>query len=185
MSLCCDVRQCDADDLVEYNVADASPVEKDVKASYLERYIHSEIYKRFPAMNSVVRSHYSDVLPYCVSAGFIYSKVCSAIPSQIGGAPTEPLYNLDHAVILMQGHGFTMVAHGIGEVVYQVTYTKGAAGKQMAALTVRNAYFGGTVESKVGVEGGGRIKQGRLKMEGEIIYLNDKEAIDAWESNRQ
>jgi len=57
----------DADDLVEYNVADASPVEKDVKSSYLERYIHSEIYKRFPAVNSVVRSHYSDVLPYCVS----------------------------------------------------------------------------------------------------------------------
>jgi hypothetical protein len=26
----------DADDFVEYNVADASPVEKDVKASYLE-----------------------------------------------------------------------------------------------------------------------------------------------------
>lgn len=35
------------------------------------------------------------------------------------------------------------------------------------------------------VEGGGKIKRGKLKMEGEISYLNDKEAIDAWESNRQ
>jgi len=84
----------------------------------------------------------------------------------------------------MQGHGFTMVARGIEEAVYQATYTKEAAKKQMAALTVHNAYFGDTIESKVDVEGGGRIKRGKLKMEGEISYLNNKEAIDAWESNR-
>jgi ribulose-5-phosphate 4-epimerase/fuculose-1-phosphate aldolase len=55
------------DDLVEYNVEGSTPIEKDAKPGYLERYIHSEIYKRFPAINSVVHSHCSDVLPYCVS----------------------------------------------------------------------------------------------------------------------
>jgi len=55
------------DDLIEYNVEDASPVEKDAKPGYVERFIHSEIYKRFPTINSVVHSHCSDVLPYCVS----------------------------------------------------------------------------------------------------------------------
>jgi len=55
------------EDLIEYNVEDASPVEKDAKEGYLERHIHSEIYKRFPAINSVVHSHCIDVLPYTVS----------------------------------------------------------------------------------------------------------------------
>ena len=55
------------DDLVEYNVDGAEAVEKDARPGYLERHIHSEIYKRFPAINSVVHSHAGDVLPYCVS----------------------------------------------------------------------------------------------------------------------
>ena len=78
-----------------------------------------------------------------------------------------------------------MVTYGIEEAVYQTTYTKEAAKKQMVALMVHNAYFGDTIESKVDVEGGGRIKRGKLKMEGEISYLNDKEVMDAWESDRQ
>lgn len=55
------------EDLVEYHVDSAEAVEKDAKPGYLERYIHSEIYKRFPAINSVVHSHARDVLPYCTS----------------------------------------------------------------------------------------------------------------------
>ena len=55
------------EDLVEYNVDGAEAVEKDPKPGYLERHIHSEIYKRFPAINSVVHSHAGDVLPYCIS----------------------------------------------------------------------------------------------------------------------
>lgn len=35
------------EDLVEYKVEDASPVEKGAKKGYLERHIHSELYKRF------------------------------------------------------------------------------------------------------------------------------------------
>ena len=35
------------EDLVEYKVEDASEVEKNAKKGYLERHIHSEIYKRF------------------------------------------------------------------------------------------------------------------------------------------
>ena len=36
----------------------------------------------------------------------------SALPSQIGGSQ-EPDNEPNHAVVLMQGHGFTTVAHGI------------------------------------------------------------------------
>ncbi|OCK81718.1 hypothetical protein K432DRAFT_433966 [Lepidopterella palustris CBS 459.81] len=227
------------DDLTEYNIEDATPVEKDAKPGYLERYLHSEIYKRFPTVNSVVHSHCSDVLPYCVSgvplratghmagflgttvpvwdisshypsgskhdllvrditvaaslsatfkpatsAGFLYSKMRSALPSQIGGS-SEPSHEPDHFVVLMQGHGFTTVAHGIEEAVYQAIYTKEAAKTQTAALTIHNAYFGGTFEGKVDVEGGGKIKQGKVKSEGELKYLSDREAADTWETNRR
>lgn len=226
------------EDLVEYKVDDASEVEKDAKPGYIERYIHSEIYKRFPAVNSVIHSHCSDVLPYCISAvplkatihmagflgtnvpvwdvsshypsgskhdllvrntqlgaslsatfkpatsaGFIYSKFRSALPSQIGGSQEldkEP----NHSVVLMRNHGFTTVARGIEEAVYQAIYTKENAKAQTAALTIRNAHFGHVVEGKVDVEGGGKIKSAKVKAEGDLQYLNDKEAHEAWEANQ-
>ena len=39
------------EDLVEYKVDDATPVEKDAKKGYLERYIHSELYKKFVSVS--------------------------------------------------------------------------------------------------------------------------------------
>ncbi|KAF2752191.1 arad-like aldolase/epimerase [Sporormia fimetaria CBS 119925] len=228
-----------ADDLVEYNVEDSSPVEKDAKTGFLERFIHGEIYKKFPAINCVVHGHTSEVLPYCVtdvplkatthlagflggnipvwdasahapsgskqhllvtdaklgaslaaafkpatSAGFIYSKVRSALPAQLAGNPPDPSREPDHAVVLMRGHGFTTVATGIEEAVYQSVYLKRAAKTQTAALTIHNAYFGHTVEGKVDVEGGGKIKSAKVKPEGSLKYLTDKEAHDAWEANQ-
>ncbi|KAI4669947.1 uncharacterized protein J4E79_000227 [Alternaria viburni] len=226
------------DDLVEYNVDGAEAVEKDAKPGYLERHIHSEIYKRFPAINSVVHSHAGDVLPYCVSGvplkntihmagflgtnvpvwdasssypsgskhdllvrdstlgaslaaafkpatstGFIYSKVRSALPSQLGGSSAEPKMEPDHAVVLLQGHGFTTVAHGIEEAVYQAIYTKEAAKAQTTAMTVLNAHTGYALEGKVDVEAGGKIKSGHAKVEGgNLKYLSDRECHDAWES---
>ncbi|KAF2643220.1 hypothetical protein P280DRAFT_394095 [Massarina eburnea CBS 473.64] len=224
------------DDLVEYTVEDASEVEKDAKAGYIERYIHSEIYKRFPAVNSVVHSHCSHVLPFCISGvplkavihmagflgtsvpvwdisssysgglphdllvrnkergaslsvafkpatstGFLYSKVRSALPSQIGGTQ-EPDKEPNHAVVLMQGHGFTTLAHGIEEAVYQAIYTKEAAKAQMAATMLGNAYFGQVVEGKVDVQGGGKIKSASVKANCDIKSLSDREAHDAWDS---
>jgi ribulose-5-phosphate 4-epimerase/fuculose-1-phosphate aldolase len=55
------------DDIVEYFVANASAVEPDPPSGFVERYIHSELYKRFPGVNAVVHSHSQAVLPYSVS----------------------------------------------------------------------------------------------------------------------
>jgi ribulose-5-phosphate 4-epimerase/fuculose-1-phosphate aldolase len=55
------------DDIVEYKIEDASPVEKDAPAGYGERCIHSEIYKKFPGVNAVLHCHATDVLPFTIS----------------------------------------------------------------------------------------------------------------------
>jgi hypothetical protein len=54
-------------DLVEYYVEDAAPVDPNAPGGFLERYIHSELYKRFPNINSVVHSHSPQVVPYTFS----------------------------------------------------------------------------------------------------------------------
>ena len=57
-----------ASDLVEYKVSDASPVSADAARGYIERYIHSEIYKKYPTINSVIHSHASEVVPYSITS---------------------------------------------------------------------------------------------------------------------
>ncbi|KAI0489893.1 major facilitator superfamily domain-containing protein [Xylaria cf. heliscus] len=55
------------DDIVEYYISDASPVERNAPNGFIERYIHSEIYKRFSQINAVVHSHSPAVIPYSIS----------------------------------------------------------------------------------------------------------------------
>jgi ribulose-5-phosphate 4-epimerase/fuculose-1-phosphate aldolase len=52
-------------DIGEYLISDGSPV-NGTAGGYAERYIHSEIMKRYPDVNAVVHSHSEDVLPYTV-----------------------------------------------------------------------------------------------------------------------
>jgi ribulose-5-phosphate 4-epimerase/fuculose-1-phosphate aldolase len=54
-------------DLVEYHVEDAAPIDPNAPSGFIERYIHSELYKRFPDINSVVHSHSPQVVPYTFS----------------------------------------------------------------------------------------------------------------------
>lgn len=70
-------------DLVEYHVADAEPVDPSAPNGYVERYIHSEIYKRYPGVNSVIHSHASEVIPYTISGMWtfilsphVYALIC-------------------------------------------------------------------------------------------------------------
>lgn len=74
-------------DLIQYWVKDSSPVDPKAKKGYQERFIHSEIYKRFSEINSVVHSHSETVLPYTMSgvpmkpafhiAGFLGKYLCT------------------------------------------------------------------------------------------------------------
>lgn len=55
------------DDLIEYYVDGSDPVDPAAKKGYSERFIHGEIFKRYPGVNSVVHSHAESVLPYAVT----------------------------------------------------------------------------------------------------------------------
>lgn len=56
-----------ADDLIEYHISDSSPVDPNAKKGYSERFIHGEIFKRFPGINCVIHSHSEAVLPFMIA----------------------------------------------------------------------------------------------------------------------
>lgn len=64
-------------DLVTYNVDDASAVDPNAPRGYIERYIHSEMYKRFDNVSCVIHAHAPDILPYATS-----------------GVPLRPVYHM-------------------------------------------------------------------------------------------
>ena len=57
-----------ADDLIEYYVDGSATVDPNAKKGYSERFIHGELYKKFPGIQSVVHSHAEAVLPYVTSS---------------------------------------------------------------------------------------------------------------------
>ncbi|ETN36486.1 uncharacterized protein HMPREF1541_08764 [Cyphellophora europaea CBS 101466] len=64
-------------DLLTYQISDSSPTTSVPHPGYSERFIHSEIFKRFPSVQCVIHSHAEDVLPYVVS-----------------GVPLRPVYHM-------------------------------------------------------------------------------------------
>ncbi|KIV93467.1 hypothetical protein PV10_04679 [Exophiala mesophila] len=79
-----------AQDLVEYNVADASAVDANAPPGYIERFIHSEIYRRFPAIKSVIHSHASAVIPYTISG--VPLRACLHMAGFLGAG--TPVYDI-------------------------------------------------------------------------------------------
>lgn len=54
-------------DIVEYRISDAEPVRPDAPKGFIERYIHSEIMKRFSGINAVVHSHSPIMTSFSIS----------------------------------------------------------------------------------------------------------------------
>jgi len=54
-------------DLIEYYVANGSAVDPNAGRGYVERYIHSEILKRFPEQNCVIHAHAEAIVPYTIT----------------------------------------------------------------------------------------------------------------------
>jgi ribulose-5-phosphate 4-epimerase/fuculose-1-phosphate aldolase len=55
------------EDFISYRVKDSTPVDAEAPQGYSERYIHGEIFRRFPEINCVVHSHSETVIPFTLA----------------------------------------------------------------------------------------------------------------------
>jgi ribulose-5-phosphate 4-epimerase/fuculose-1-phosphate aldolase len=141
-------------DILCYDL-DGNTVTPTTERSYLERFIHGEIYRARPDVVAVVHSHSPSVIPFGVTgnrlrpifhmAGFLGSG--STIydirdgagdtdmlvrNSELGKALAQSLGNC--SCVLMRGHGSTVVGNSIEQAVYRAIYAEVNAKLQAQAL---------------------------------------------------
>ncbi|KAL2021344.1 hypothetical protein VTK56DRAFT_7315 [Thermocarpiscus australiensis] len=152
-------------DLVEYRVCNAEPLDPSAPGGHIERRIHSEIYKHFKDVNSIVHSHSAAIIPYTIStvrlrpcshvAGFLRDRGPPVFDIATYMEPddqrdllirTERLgrklafgFSGGDVVVLMRGHGFTVVADSIELAVFRAIYTLKNAATQSEALNLQAA----------------------------------------------
>ena len=167
-----------AEDIVEHDGDGEAAVELHGRILYLERYIHSEIYKAHPQVQAVVHSHSPAVIPFGVTKVklqpifHLSSFLAFGAPvfeiRDAGGAATDMLIRTPALgaalaqslgvapVALMRGHGDVVVGRSLREVVFRAVYTEVNARLEADALRL----------------GGGKV-----------AFLNDQEAANATETN--
>src|SRR5580698_7536648 len=129
------------------------------KLLYRERFIHGEIYKMRPDVNAVVHSHSPTVVPFTVTkaklrpllhnAGFLgLGAPLFEIRKSVGdgtdlmiltpslGKDLAKKLGKDAAVVLMRGHGDSVVGPSLPNAVFRAYYTEINARQQLAAITI-------------------------------------------------
>lgn len=143
-------------DILQFDL-DGNPLGANGRAVYLERFIHSEIYRARPDVVSVVHSHSHAVIPF----GTVKSHKMRAIFHMSGFMGVEaPIFEIRDcvgdgsdllirsrelgaalaqslgpgSVVLMRGHGVTVTAPSLPEAVYRGVYTDVNARLQLEAI---------------------------------------------------
>ena len=164
-----------AADIMEFGL-DGEPLDARGRKPYLERYIHSEIYRVRPDVQAIVHSHSPSLIPFGITAtqlkpvyhmsGFLGAGTPIFEIRESGGLNTDMLVrdrklgaalakSLGPAAFaLMRGHGAVAVAGTLKQAVYRAVYAEINARLQAEALRL-----------------------------GEITYLNDAEAAGATRAN--
>ena len=165
------------EDIMEFD-ENSEPVDAHGRKPYLERFIHGEIYRARPDVQSVVHSHSPAVIPFGATnvplrpimhmAGFLSQTTpvfeirdfagdddgILVSNRMLGAALAKTLG--DSPVVLMRGHGDAVVGPSIRIAVFRAIYTQVDA----------------------------QIESEALKL-GQPVFLNAKEAANVDESNRQ
>ena len=146
-------------DILELNVSDSQPIDPKGRRVNGERYIHGEIYKARADVKSVIHSHSQAVIPLSLTPFKLRPVV-----AQAGFLPLEsPTFELrdvrekggrglqvtdtprgaalaktlgTYPVVLMRGHGETVVGHSIKQAVVFAAYVDINARMQMQAMTL-------------------------------------------------
>jgi ribulose-5-phosphate 4-epimerase/fuculose-1-phosphate aldolase len=165
-----------ADDIVTFDL-DSNPLDKTGLKYYSERFIHGEIYKLRPDVKAIVHCHAPQLIPFAATrvplrplyhmSAFLACRGCGVPIFDIREAAgmTDMLIRTpdlgqalaaslaDKPMVLMRGHGATLVGDSIKQVVYRSVYAVENAALQMDAMRL-----------------------------GEPVYLADEEAVKAAES---
>lgn len=164
-----------AKDVMEFGM-DGEPVNPRGRKPYLERYIHSEIYRARPDVVAVVHNHSPAIIPFGITgtslrpvfhmSGFLGAATPIFEIRDAGGPATDMLIRtrelgaalartLDRAPFaLMRGHGSVAVGASLKQVVYRAIYAEVNARLQSEATRL-----------------------------GRITFLNDEEAANASRTN--
>jgi ribulose-5-phosphate 4-epimerase/fuculose-1-phosphate aldolase len=168
-----------ATDIMQFAQDDGEPIDAAGRTPYLERFIHSEIYKARSEVVAVVHSHSPAVIPFGTvkrplqpifhMGSFLGAGVPVFEIRDAGGPSTDMLIRDrtlgaalaksldDKAVALLRGHGNVVVAGSLREVVFRAVYTEVNARLSAEALRLGD---------------------------GEVIFLNAAEAAAATATNR-
>jgi len=146
-----------AADVMEYDL-DSNPVDARGRATYLERFIHGEVYRVRPDVRAVVHDHSPSVIPFGVStaplrplyhmSAFLGGGVPVFDIKTASGQSTDMLVRTaalgrsfaqtlgTRPVALMRGHGAVVVGASLPLVVFRAVYTEMNARLQAQALAL-------------------------------------------------
>ena len=151
-----------AADIMEFDL-DCNAVDPRGRAAYLERFIHCAVYRARPDVKAVVHSHSPSVIPFGVSSTPL--KPVYHMSAFLGGA--TPVFEIREAggpatdllirnkdlgaalagtlgaspVVLMRGHGATIVGASLPQVVFRAVYTETNARLEAEALRLGPVTF--------------------------------------------
>ena len=143
-------------DIVTFDF-DGRALDANDRAVYLERFIHAEIYRARPDVMAVVHSHSMAVVPFSIVKGVPFRAVCHMggfigicapifeIRDIAGDASDLLIRNSalgagvarslgDGNVVLMRGHGSTVVGDRLKQAVFRAVYTENNAKLQAEAM---------------------------------------------------
>lgn len=150
-----------ADDIMEFDL-DGNPMDAQGRKPYVERYIHSEIYRRRPDVKAIVHSHSPAVIPFGVTpaalrpifhmAGFIGTAVPVFDIRDVAGDTDLLVSNAalgaalalclkDRPAALLRGHGSVAVGDSLPQAVYRAVYLEVNARLQSEALRLGEIKF--------------------------------------------
>ena len=156
--------QVTAADILEYDVASGEALGAGPPRLSLERWIHSEIYKARPDVMAVVHNHSPAVLPFGLVKGAVFKPVCHMCGFLGSGPPVFEIRDAagdasdllirnralgaalaaslgDGRVVLMRGHGCTVVAESLRVAIYRAVYTELNAKLLLQALPLGQVQY--------------------------------------------
>jgi len=152
------------EDIVTFDL-DSAPLDAAGRRVYLERFIHAEIYRARPDVQSIVHSHSPNVIPFGVTgtslqpvfhmSGFLAEGSALFEIRDVAGDTDMLISNASLGValaaalgsrstVLMRGHGSTVVGASLEQAVYRAIYAEVNArlqtqARQLGEVTYLNA----------------------------------------------